>query len=61
MHQIPGMWNGIWSDMYIETTFMRYGHSHGGIVITFRPETLKVWALGFHICSRLVENIVHMS
>ena len=26
MHHIPGIWNGIWSDMYIETTFMRYGH-----------------------------------
>jgi hypothetical protein len=27
MHHLHGVWNGIWNDMYIETTFMRYGHS----------------------------------
>lgn len=62
MHHNPGFWNGIWSDMYIETTFMRYGHSHGGIIgITLQPETLKTWALGLYIRSRLVEDIVHMT
>ena len=58
MHHIPGIWNGIWSDMYIETTFMRYGHAPGGIIgITLKPEALKTWALGLHICSRLEEDI----
>ena len=34
----PGLWNGIWSDIFIETTFMRYGHEAGGIVgITLQP------------------------
>ncbi|CAM1304978.1 Uncharacterised protein at_DN2344 [Pycnogonum litorale] len=62
MHHIPGVWNGIWSDMFIETTFMRYGHSHGGIIgITLRPDTLKTWALGLHIRSKLVEDIARMS
>ena len=42
MHHVPGLWNGIWSGMFIETTFMRYGHGPGGIIgITLRPETLK--------------------
>ncbi|KAJ8894665.1 hypothetical protein PR048_007329 [Dryococelus australis] len=27
MRNNPYVWNGIWSDMYIETTFMRYGHA----------------------------------
>ena len=27
-HHIPGLWNGFWSDMYIESTFMWYGHIH---------------------------------
>ena len=46
MHHIPGLWNGLWSDMYNESTFMRYGHSHGGIIgITQQPETRKIWAL----------------
>lgn len=45
MHHNPGIFNGIWSDMAIETTFMRYGHSKNGIVgITLKPETLKTWA-----------------
>ena len=62
MHHIPGLWNGLWSDMYIESTFMRYGHSHGGIIgITLQPETLKFWALGFYIRSRIVEDMTNMS
>ena len=32
MRHQPGLWNAIWSDMYIESTFMRYGHSPGGII-----------------------------
>ena len=26
MQHIDGLWNGIRSDMFIESTFMRYGH-----------------------------------
>ena len=38
MHHNPGIFNGLWSDMAIETTFMRYGHSKKGIVgITLQP------------------------
>ena len=59
MHHVPGLWNGIWSDMLIETTFMRYGHGPGGIIgITLKPETLKTWALSLHICSRLEQDII---
>ncbi|EDO50031.1 predicted protein [Nematostella vectensis] len=58
MHHVPGLWNGIWSDMFIETTFMRYGHGPGGIIgITLKPETLKTWALGLHICFRLDQDV----
>ena len=46
MRHVPGIWNGIWSDMFIETTVIRYGHGPGGIIgITLKPETLKTWAL----------------
>ena len=48
--------------MYIESTFMRYGHSHGGIIgITLQPETLKIWALGLYIRCRILEDMTHMS
>ena len=58
MRHIPGVWNGIWSDMYIETTFMRYGHGKRGIIgVTLKPETLKVWSLSLHICSRIEQDL----
>jgi len=42
MRHKPGVWNGIWSDMFIETTFMRYGHGPNGIIgITLKPSALK--------------------
>ena len=40
-----GVWYGIWSDMMIETTFMRYGEGNkrsGGLIgVTIKPETAK--------------------
>lgn len=56
-----GLWNGIWTDMFIESTFMRYGHGWSGIVgITLKPETLKTWALSRHICSQLMEDLAEL-
>jgi hypothetical protein len=61
MHHIQGLWNGIWSDLFIESTFMRYGHSKGGIVgITLKPEALKVWALSRHLCAELLSSLTDM-
>jgi len=63
MHHSAGLWNGIWSDMMIETTFMRYGHAPEWRVvgITPKPETLKVWALSLHACSRLESDLDDMT
>ncbi len=61
MRHVKGLWNGIWSDMFIESTFMRYGHGQSGIIgITLKPETLKTWALGLHICGSLETNLDDM-
>ena len=50
MHYRPGIWNGIWSDMYIETTFMRYGKGPKGIIgITLKPSAVKRWAFSMHV------------
>lgn len=44
MRHNPDIWNGIWSNMCIETTLMRYGHGKNGIIgITLKPETFKTW------------------
>ena len=32
VRHIDDIWNGIWSDMFIETTFMRYGKGKHGII-----------------------------
>ena len=32
MRHKPGLWNGMWSDMFTETAYMRYGHGPNGIV-----------------------------
>ena len=61
MRHEKGIWNGIWSDMFIESTFMRYGHAPCGIIgITLKPETLKVWALSLHTCSQLESDLDDM-
>ena len=58
MRHIPGLWNGLWSDMFIETTFMQYGHGKAGIIgITLKPETLKTWALSLHVCGQLLKDL----
>jgi len=31
MRHMKGLWNGIWSDKFIESTFMRYGHGQTGL------------------------------
>ena len=42
MRHISGLWNGLWSDMFIETTFMRYGHGKASIIE-------KTWAFSLHV------------
>ncbi len=59
MHHKEGLFNGIWSDMAIESTFMRYGHSRGGIIgITLQPNTLETWAYSLHSCNDIVNDLV---
>ena len=31
MRHNRGIWNAIWPDMSVESTFMRYGHQAGGL------------------------------
>ena len=46
-----GIWNGMWTDQFIESTFMKVGPGTGGIIgITLKPEAVKTWALSRFIC-----------
>jgi len=49
-------------DLFIESTFMRYGHSPGGLVgRTLQPSTVKRWALSLHLCAQLRKNVMSLS
>lgn len=62
MRHSAGIWNGLWSDMYIETTFMHYGHGPGGIVgLTLNQHALKRWALSLHACSHISKDLAEMN
>ena len=57
----PGMWNGIWTDVMFEMTFMRHGKGPNGIIgITLKPNTLKSWAMSLHMCSGPAKYISDM-
>ena len=61
MRHRPGIWNSIWSDMFIETTFMRYGHESGGLTgLTLKPASVARWALSLHVCSQLRSDLMAM-
>ena len=61
MRHVAGVWNAIWSDMFIESTFMRYGHGPGGIVgITLQQSALKRWAYSLHSCSQLTKDVADL-
>ena len=44
LHHTAGIYNGQWSDMFIETNWMRKGHGTGGINgMTENPQTMASW------------------
>ena len=53
-----GLWNGIWTDMFIETTYMRYGPcarwTHRK---TLNEKAVRTWAMSLHTCSRLMKDV----
>ncbi|KAJ8884154.1 hypothetical protein PR048_016011 [Dryococelus australis] len=58
---LGGFWNGVWSDMWIEITFMCFGYGLKGIIeITLKPEAVKTWVLSIHVCTRLEEDVVRL-
>lgn len=53
-----GIWNGIWSHMIIETTFMQFGKGPlGNVVNTTNPRTIQIWAKSQHKRSEVLHNL----
>ena len=41
-----GIWNGLWTDMIIETTYMKKGKGPGGLIgITTSPRSTIIWVI----------------
>ena len=58
LHHKQGIWNGIWSDMMIETTFMKFGKGPTGIIgKTTNPRTIQIWAKSQHRCNEVLQNL----
>ena len=50
--------NSTWSDIFIESTLMRYGHSNGGLIgITLNDKAIALLAHSLHSYSLLVRNL----
>ena len=55
MRHQNGVWNDIWSDMYIESTVMGYRHAPGGLKgIELNERCQACWPLSHHVCSKMV-------
>ena len=56
-----GIWNSIWSDMVIETTYMKFEKGPGGIIgVITQPRALKVWAKSQHIQNKLLSDLEYL-
>ena len=56
-----GYWNGIWSDMFIESTFMRYGKGPSGLIgITLKSNVMRKWAYSLNIFTQVQADLERM-
>ena len=61
MRHVSSASNSTWSDMFLESTFMRYGHSQGGLTgITSNDNAMKRWALRPHSFSKSIHDLTLM-
>ena len=50
-----GLWNAIWTDMAIESTYMRMEKGPSSLIgVRTQESTVKVWANGHHLCNELL-------
>ena len=57
-----GIWNGLWSDMMIETTYMLQGKGPGGLIgISTNQRSASIWANSHHTIGEIVSELDIMS
>lgn len=59
---IPGINNSIFTDQFIESTYMRLGHGPGGVTgLAVNDIQMTKWALSFAICGEVCASLNRMS
>ena len=62
LHHTAGLWNGEWSDMFLETTWMRRGHGPGGIIGSAEnPQTMVTWVYSMDALKTLTGDLKKVS
>ena len=58
IHLSKGLWNGIWTDMGIETTYMKVGKGPAGLIgNTTNTRSVKIWANSHHLSSEVLTEL----
>ena len=53
-----GLWNGIWTDNAIESTYMKIGKGPSGVIgFTTNERYLNVWANSHHLCADVISQL----
>ena len=62
VRHIPGIYNSTWTDMFIETTYMRLGHGPAGTTgIATNYHQMVKWALSFALTGEVARHVLAMS
>ena len=62
VRHIPGIYNATWTDMFIETTYMRFGHGPDVAVgVATDYQQMVKWALSFAPSGEISQNVPAMS
>ena len=60
-HHQEGIWNAIWIDMLIETTFMCYGKGPTGLIgVTTKPRAVQIWTKSLHFCNTVLKDLADL-
>ena len=52
------LWNAVWMDMAIESTYMGMGKGPLGLIgVTTQERTVKVWVNGHNLCNELLSEL----
>ena len=62
MRHQDGLFNSIWSDQMIETTYMKHRKGPSGIIGSkTKPKTLQIWAKSQHACTHILTELSNLS